>query len=353
MKNLYFKDKKDALLFVSRVLLVALPLFLSACNAGSESRVSNNLVHLAKGQTVAILPMEISERGQKDAAAMFRRSLYANLVQAQFKVQERYLVDGLLNQAGLTDPAQYRKAGIARLGEILGVDAVIFSKIENVNRLYLIIHSSIDMGVSTEMVDTRTGEILWQGKENASEFSGIAKLPTGMIATVTAPIYFVTNKLNLRKMTSEMTDKMTSAIRNPDAQGKKAAPIQEARKPAGQTQQAKMEVAQAPKTEAKNAGSKSKRADQSAQSTEENAGPSFFYTLQVGAYQSKAFAENMIRNLASKGYNTFLSMLENGNSTLYKVQVERFDNADKALVFSKELETREQIHAFTLKINTN
>ena len=346
-------------------------LFFSACGTGSQSRISDNLRNLAKGQTVAILPVEILDRGQKDAAAMFRRSLYANLVQAQFKVQERYLVDGLLKQAGITDPSQYRKVGIARLGEILGVDAVVFSKIENVDRTYLILHSSINMGVSAEMIDTRTGETLWQGKESASEFSGIAKIPTGMFAAVSAPIYFITNKLNLRQMTSDMASKMTSIVKKPEDEGKSARIDKSGSKTANgkwivPAQDTRMELAQLPPPKenkvpthakktpvaGKNVGGKSADPSKSA-AKQSSAEPTFFYTLQVGAYQTREYAENMIRSLAGKGYNAFISMLDNGNSTMYKVQVERFDDADQARVFSKELESREHIQALTLKINTN
>ena len=130
---------------------------------------------------------------------------------------------------------------------------------------------------------------------------------------------------------------LPSTIKNAKDAGNKSK-AQEAKRKPPSAQREKMELAQLPppakKTPVKDASSKSKAADQS-KSTE--AEPSFFYTLQVGAYQTKAFAENMIRGLAGKGYNTFMSMLENGNTTTYKVQVERFDDAEKALVFSKEL----------------
>lgn len=365
MKSLRFN--KNILLFVGLLIF-------SACSTSSQSRISDNLKHMAKGQTVAILPVEISDRSQKEAASMFRRSLYANLVQAQFKVQERYLVDSLLAQAGLTEPSQYRKIGIARLGEILGVDAVVFSKIDNVDRTYLILHSSINMGVSADMIDTRTGEILWQGKESASDFTGIAKIPTGMFAAITAPVYFVTNKLNLRKLTSAMTGKMTSPVKKPEEESK-AAQVADKPKPATAKpavakaeHKAKVELAQLPppkqmenkitdhlttKKTPKNADSKPKMAG-SRSAAKEDIAPSFFYTLQVGAYRTKEFAESMINGLASKGYNAFLSMIKKGNSPpLYKVQVERFDDAEKAQMFSKELENREHIQAFTLKIDTN
>lgn len=343
-------------------LLIGLLLFLSACGTVTHSKISGNLKNLSRNQTVAILPIEVSDPDQKDAATIFRRSLYANLVQGKFNVQERYVVDSLLAQAGLTDPSQYRKTGISRLGEILGADAIVFGKVDKVERAYLVVHSSINVGVSAEMVDARTGETLWIAEDNASDFSGIAKLPTGILAAFSAPIYFITNKINLRKMTSEMTAKLTALVKKPGGemdtkpivatnQDKAKTPA----KPAIVTASAKNAVSDGKVALAALPTKKEKkRVIPAAYSTvAQKDSPSYRYTLQVGAYQTKALAENMLRNLASKGYHTFLSLLENGNSTLYKVQVERFQDVDRAMMFSKELENREHLHAIMIKINTN
>jgi hypothetical protein len=346
------------------LLFLGVLMFLSACGTVTHSKISGNLKNLSRNQTVAILPIEVSDPDQKEAATIFHRSLYANLVQGKFNVQERYVVDSLLQQAGLTDPSQYRKLSISRLGEILGADAIVFGKVDKVERAYMVIHSSINVGVSAVMVDTRTGETLWVAEDNASDFSGLAKIPTGMLAAFSAPIYFITNKINLRKMTSDMTAKLTSLVKKPggDNAVKKLALTAKNNNPQNPDKPAIVAVS------TKNAVSGDMVALASAPATtkkikvvpaiahstvaQKDTHP-YLYTLQVGAYQTKTLAENMIRNLASKGYHTFMTLLENGNSTLYKVQVERFQDMDRAMMFSKELENREHLHAIMIKIYTN
>ncbi len=343
-------------------LLVGLLLFVSACGTVTHSKISGNLKNLSRNQTVAILPIEVSDPDQKDAATIFRRSLYANLVQGKFNVQERYVVDSLLLRAGLTDPSHYRKVGISRLGEILGADAIVFGKVDKVERAYLVVHSSINVGVSAEMVDARTGETLWLAEDNASDFSGIAKLPTGILAAFSAPIYFITNKINLRKMTSEMTAKLTSLVKKPggemDTKPALAAHQEKTKTPAQPaivTASAKNAVSGNPVVLAAHLAPKEKNrivpAVYSTVAPKDT--PASLYTLQVGAYKTKSLAENKLRSLARKGYNTFLALLENGNSTLYKVQVERFQDVAHAMMFSKELENREHLHAIMIKINTH
>ena len=86
---------------ITPVLLLAL--MFTACSTNLQSKVAGNLNQLSKQQTVAILPVEVMEAGQKEAAAMFRQGLYANLKESKFNLLERYVVDGLLKQNNLTD----------------------------------------------------------------------------------------------------------------------------------------------------------------------------------------------------------------------------------------------------------
>ncbi|HJL72367.1 MAG TPA: DUF799 family lipoprotein, partial [Nitrospinaceae bacterium] len=199
---------------VTPVLLLAL--MFTACSTNLQSKVAGNLNQLSKQQTVAILPVEVMDTGQKEAAAMFRQGLYANLKESKFNLLERYVVDGLLKQNNLTDPAQFLNINPMRFAEILGADAVLISRINKIERSYLVIHSSIEIGVSIQMVDTRTGEILWRAEQTESDFQGIGKIPTGISSIILGPIQFVTNKLNLHRMTSKLVNKLTAVVKKPE-----------------------------------------------------------------------------------------------------------------------------------------
>ncbi len=201
--------------FLQGLLIGLMALSVSACASDLQTKVAGNLMALSKNQTVAILPIETSDAGQKEMAEMFRLGLYANLKQSKFQLLERYVVDGLLQQNKLTDPANFLTINPMQFGEILGVDAIVFSRINKVERSYLVVHSSIELSVSVQMVDTRSGEILWRAEQTEQDFSGIGKIPTGITTAILAPIQFVTNKFNLRRMTSNMVNKLTSLIKHP------------------------------------------------------------------------------------------------------------------------------------------
>ena len=201
----------------ARMLIgILLCLTVSACTTDLQMKVSGNLNQLSQNQTVAILPIEIANNQQKETAVLFRQSLHANLQESNFNLLEHYVIDQLLQKNGLTDPSKFSTINPMRLGEILGTDAVVISRLNRVERSYFLVHSSIEMSVSVEMVDTRTGEILWHAEQIESDFQGIGKIPTGIFAAILAPIYFVTNKLNLDRLTSKMVSKLTDLVKNPE-----------------------------------------------------------------------------------------------------------------------------------------
>jgi hypothetical protein len=195
------------------ILILALP--LNACTTDLKMKVSGHLNQLSANQTVAILPVEVVNEGQENAAKLFRQSLYANLLQSDFQLMEHYLVDDLLSRQGLTDPQKFRSLNPMQWGEILGVDAVLISRMNRAEKSYMLVHSSIEISISAEMVDTRSGEVLWTAEQTESDFEGIGKIPTGLASIVIAPVLFVTDKLQINELTSKMVDKLTSIIKHP------------------------------------------------------------------------------------------------------------------------------------------
>lgn len=215
----YFKTQSlsnQITLLAKTALVLALGLQLTACTTDLKMKVSGHLNQLSENQTVAILPVEVVNDGQEEAAELFRQSLYANLLQSKFQLMEHYVVDDLLSRNGLTDPQKFRSLNPMQWGEILGVDAVLISRMNRLKKSYMLVHSSIEISISAEMVDTRSGEILWAAEQTESDFEGIGKIPTGIAAALIAPVLFVTSKLKINELTSKMVDKLTSIIKHPE-----------------------------------------------------------------------------------------------------------------------------------------
>ena len=418
--------------YLQGLLIGFMALSVSACASDLQTKVAGNLMALSKNQTVAILPVETSVAGQKEMAEMFRLGLYANLKQSKFQLLERYVVDGLLQQNKLTDPANFLTINPMQFGEILGVDAIVFSRINKVERSYLVVHSSIELSVSVQMVDTRSGEILWRAEQTEQDFSGIGKIPTGITTAILAPIQFVTNKFNLRRMTSNMVDKLTSLIKHPSEESQFVEPviaknatndlkkIEELQQLKSEWQQALVldgeselsgfgveapEVAAIPasipveqnikstpvavketnRVESEISplpGKREIKRSQSAEPIPMNALPTkiaepiiviegvekevlratqsnsavkqsapkkpLLYTIQVGAYKTKAYANTLEQSLKRKGYDVFVTR---SAKKIYRVQVDRFDSKEEATKLAQRIETKEKLKNFVTRLS--
>ena len=407
-------------------------LSMSACATDLQTRVAGNLTTLSKNQTVAILPVEISDPGQKEMAKMFRQGLYANLKQSKFHLLERYVIDGLLKQNKLIDPSTLLAINPMQFGEILGVDAIVFSRINKVERSYLVLHSSIELSVSVQMVDTRSGEILWRAEQTEQDFSGIGKIPTGITTALLAPIQFVTNKFNLSRMTSNMVDKLTVLIKHPNEVEKEnqfekpviaknatnelkkieelqqlkaewqeaiildeEAELSDSSENLESNKESLVEITAKPDSnsvkknimQARSLVQKRKQVESEMPplsskkeakipvpinlsqattvepiavieskedrpitrshvetSAKQLTSPKIkLYTIQVGAYKTKAHARKLERSLKSKGYDVFIT--RNGKN-IYRVQVDRFESKEDAIKLAHRIQIKEKLKNF-------
>ena len=351
--------------------------------------MAGNLNQMSKQQTVAILPVEIMKKGQEETGEMLRQGLYANLKGAKFNLLERYVVDGLLKQHNLHNPAEFLKINPMQFAEILGADAVLITRINKVERSYLVIHSSIEIGISAQLVDTRTGEILWRAEQTEQDYQGIAKIPTGISSAILGPIQFVTNKLNLHRMTSKLVDKLTAIVKNPEDANKKETFKETLISSAATRDLEKIKDVASLKSEwaddvsaytevppdlidrknpllvkpHKNQGSLPSKINWRQRKTnlkpaipqqettitpvqklKQNQPPQ--YTIQVGAYKTEKNAHQMVNRLLKKGYEAHIKSELKQGTPLFKVLVEKFNNKEKAYDLANKLINKENLPSF-------
>ena len=402
---------------VKVALVLMLVLTFAACSTNLQSKVAGNLNQFSKQQTVAILPVEIIKKDQKETAQMLRQGLYAHLKESKFNLLERYVVDGLLKKHDLNNPADFLRINPMRFAEILGADAVLISRINRVERSYFVVHSSIEVGVSAQLVDTRTGEILWRAEQTEQDYQGIAKIPTGISSAVLGPIRFVTNKLNLRRITSKLVNKLTAIVKNPEdaekietfeepliasstardlkkiktvneleaewikdsaAYTKVPFPIKNQNNPQEEPASSKQRFA--PETEEMDpehihwVPTKVGLQPVALESQTQILGkPSIFntttanttliqkstrselsqYTIQVGAYKTEANASQMVRNLLKKGYRARITSDTKNGTPLFKVHVDKFGNKKQALKLNEKFATEENLSSFVTTTSPN
>ena len=209
-----------------------LPLFLTTLICGclvatKDTIISPRITSLFEGtykvdpymekhrpRTVAVLPF--FDRSQsKEGAEAVRRGFYNHFSSLPFRDMELYRIDELLKKANLTDPEEINKTSPQKLGEILGVDAVVYGEISNFDKLFAVVYSQVSVGAEVKLCDTKTGNFLWSGQHVVRiHEGGLSTTPIGIIATVIATAINVRD-IQLLRACDDLFREMVKTIPTP------------------------------------------------------------------------------------------------------------------------------------------
>ena len=90
------------------------------------------------------------------------------VAEAGYYVVPVAVMDEAFKQNGLTTPTDIEMAPAAKLREIFGADAALYTKVTQYGSVYQVINSSTVVRASSKLVDLRTGDVLWQGSAVAT-----------------------------------------------------------------------------------------------------------------------------------------------------------------------------------------
>ena len=100
------------------------------------------------------LPEVIGER--------MRRAFFGQFAQLEFDHVKISRIDRTLRKEGLDTWDSMKSVPPQRWGELLGAEAVVFGEVTHFDYYYAFLYSQLAVGLSLEMIDTRTGETLWK-----------------------------------------------------------------------------------------------------------------------------------------------------------------------------------------------
>ncbi len=220
---------------VSCFMILVLAALLQSCMvATSSTLITPEIRSLYEGEyqvdpymknhvplSVAVLPF-VDLSGSKEGATAMRLGFYNHFSSLPFKDMELYKVNDLLAKAGLTDPDAIRKTPPQKLGDILGVDAVILGEVSDFDKYFAVLYSQVAVGAEVKMYDAKTGHFLWSGKNKVRKHEGgISTNPVGIIATVIATALNVRD-IQLLRANDDLFRDMVKTIPTPSlAQAKR------------------------------------------------------------------------------------------------------------------------------------
>lgn len=373
----------------SRLALLACLFFAITACATPFKRVkaSKKLVYrdTLPSLKLAILPME----GKTEGAKFLRFALHASLMDSELSIMEKFIVDGTLEKKRWSEPEKFLAIPPQKLGEALGADALLYGKVTKWSKFYAIIYSTLVVGLELRLVDARTGELLWTSEQLDREFEGLLKIPTGIFSAVFSPMIFVAKNQNLNNLANKLVRNITESLRRPDA-------IKEEDKMEKKIviASASEYIAKFEKNSINNLVNKEKLSHKIVASVDKTQSlpstvfgytfpskaikkinlvslkkekdqrkslklpklqyPSIpekyekIYTIQVGAFQGKNLAKDLIKKLQQKGHGAFIALARFGQKLWYRVQVDRFKDKKEAVLYAKKLYQIEKLSYFII-----
>jgi hypothetical protein len=95
-------------------------------------------------------------------AERMRQSFFGQFSQLEFEHVKLSRVDRILKNEELDSWEKIRSIPPQRLGELLGADALVLGEVTQFDYYYAFLYSQLAVGLSMEMIDARTGEVLWR-----------------------------------------------------------------------------------------------------------------------------------------------------------------------------------------------
>lgn len=161
--------------------------------SGPKATISEKL-KTSPPKTIAILPLE-NLTGKEEAFEIVRGTLFNHLSSKTYELIKLYRIDRLLQERGLTKPEEINRKAPQELGQILGVDALVYGQITHYNRLYAVLYSQVAVGVTLRMLDARSGEILWEASHVSRKHEGgVSTTAWGIALTA------ISTAINIRKI---------------------------------------------------------------------------------------------------------------------------------------------------------
>lgn len=178
---------------VKRRILCIVVLSLAACAAPAKKDYT--AYRQSKPHSILVLP-PLNNSPDIHASYSVLSTVTQPLSEAGYYVFPVALVDQTFKENGLTNPAEMHQAPLAKLRDVFGADAALYITVSDYGASYRLINSNIVVTANAKLVDTRNGQLLWEGKATASDAKGNNNQGGLVAALITAVVKQVVNNVS-------------------------------------------------------------------------------------------------------------------------------------------------------------
>jgi len=247
-------------------------------------------VYSGSPKVIGVLPFQNSTSDQ-DISQLVRASFYSHLTIRPYKDVELTEIDKALRSLGIKVISSSNKQAIKKLGDMLGLDYLVFGRVRAKERLYVAIYSRASLYVEILIVETQTGKPVWKDSYIATSHGGGIPL-----SPLSIPLISIFSGLNLRN--SVMLNMVEEACRSL--------------------------AYRVPLFDNGHNGSMCSKDFAS-------------YALQIGAFSDKSRAVSQLELMRNKGYPVYIKEKMVHSEKLYRVLLGPYESMSEAKRVKKEV----------------
>lgn len=170
------------------IVIVTLAVVINSCALKSMLMSDPEPAVLEKDRLphkVAILPF-VNQTSNPEAGGIVRKMFYNFFSSLNYLDLEPFVIDDNLKRNELYQAIVSGEAvSAARLGQLLGVDAVIFGEVTSLGKTYALVYSDNSAGLKAKMVGCDSERVIWELEHNIRIQDGDVPLSlTGLAATI-------------------------------------------------------------------------------------------------------------------------------------------------------------------------
>jgi hypothetical protein len=166
---------------------------------------------------VAILPF-VNRTSTPEAGTIVRKMFYNFFSSLNYLDIEPSLIDAQLKSAGIYQAiAAGESISPRKIGQVLGVDAVVFGEVTGLGKLYALVYADNQAGLMARMIGCATGRPVWELEHSVHLQEGDVPLSlTGLAATIVMTAISHQQATHM-KAAAELCLEMVATIPNPPA----------------------------------------------------------------------------------------------------------------------------------------
>jgi hypothetical protein len=163
-----------------KLLLPFLLVFSTGCVTTPPFDYSSFRKH--RPRSILVLP-PLNQTTDVNAPYTYLSTITRPLAECGYYVFPVAVVDAYMKENGLPSPEEMHGVALDKIKNIIGADAVLYVTIEEWGQKYIVIQSITTIKAKARLINTASGEVIWQGAQAVSQGSGGGGDPIAMLIT--------------------------------------------------------------------------------------------------------------------------------------------------------------------------